>query len=269
MTIVFCATPALAVLSWVEHDRSLRPSPLIECYLLVSIILDGLQTYALYHSAESQAVMYLLAACLAIKSAIFLLESGSKRTHLRPSFQVHGPEALAGFVSRTFLWWLNQVLFKGSRHSLKIDDFYPIDKSLLLERALASKRNAWTLAPSDQKHGLLLSILKTFKAQISLTVPPRLLVTCCKFSQPLLIHLALSLTAEPPSDAKARYRRLIIGASVLVYTGIAIGTVHYKQGMNRCIVMIRGVLVDLIYKRTLSLSYADKNRCCRRYPDEH
>lgn len=85
------------------------------------------------------------------------------------------------------------------------------------------------------------------------TIVPRLFLVGLKLCQPLLTHRAVSLLSEPDSQSKTNIGRALIGATALMYAGIAFSTARYKQNTNRLLSIARCGLVGLIYDATLQL----------------
>jgi ATP-binding cassette, subfamily C (CFTR/MRP), member 1 len=122
---------AILALSMTEHVRSVRPSSLLNLYIIVSIPLDICQVRTLYLRHDNHAILALSTACIAIKSVVFLLENQHKQSILMSPYKGWTPWATSGIVSRTFFWWLNPLFWKGFRVILALDDLYTLDQELL------------------------------------------------------------------------------------------------------------------------------------------
>ncbi|KAF4624451.1 hypothetical protein G7Y89_g13720 [Cudoniella acicularis] len=70
---------------------------------------------------------------------------------------------------------------------------------------------------------------------------------------PFLIASAIDFVSEPDSSRNKNYGYGLIGATGLIYFGIAITTTLYKHRVNRAVTAFRGAVVSLIYAKTLEL----------------
>ncbi|RGP78616.1 ABC transporter [Fusarium longipes] len=85
---------------------------------------------------------------------------------------------------------------------------------------------------------------------------PRIAVIGFTFCQPFLIQTILAYL-ESPSEPKHGYG--LIGATVIIYTGIAISNALYFYWQERFVCMARGILFTAVYNKTISLPIADVN----------
>lgn len=121
----------LIFLSFLEHDRSVRPSTIIAIYLVPSILFDAIQSRSLFLDHVSSQIAGLLCLVVTLKSLLLIFESQNKRRWLLTLYQRLPPEATSGVVSRCLFWWLNPLFLNGYRKILTYDDLYPIDPDLL------------------------------------------------------------------------------------------------------------------------------------------
>lgn len=136
------ATVCLCLLSFVEHGRSIRPSSLLEIYLLVSLLFDmnRLRSPSI-HASKAQIIISLLE--VSFKIVLLALEARDKRSILRKPYQCLGPEATAGLLNRALLWWVNPVLIKGGFSLLSYEDLPPIDEALSSESLRQKIKSSW------------------------------------------------------------------------------------------------------------------------------
>ncbi len=119
----------LPLLSYAEHNKSVRPSLSLNGYLLLSLFCDAVRVRTLWlRSPDKNATN--TTASLALKAVILVLEALEKRSILRPEFQQYPQEAISGFYSRSLFWWLNLLLRKGFRKTLTVNDLYSLDRHL-------------------------------------------------------------------------------------------------------------------------------------------
>jgi len=92
-----------------------------------------------------------------------------------------------------------------------------------------------------------------FWRRLLLVVPPRLSLIGFTYAQPFLITRAIDFLSEPDTVNSKNIGYGLIGATGLIYLGIAISTARYRQGFYRIITMFRRSMVSMIYDRTLTL----------------
>lgn len=95
-----------------------------------------------------------------------------------------------------------------------------------------------------------------FKYQFAAGILPRLLFSGFSFAQPFLIESVIRFVGSPTDEWSARVASGLIGATVLIYVGIAVTTAWYKHTSYQLVTMWRGGLVSLIFKKTLALDSA-------------
>ena len=128
----FLDTLLLVLLSNWEHLYSIRPSILLEGYLALSVVLDAarVRTYWMIDTGHTLAALF--STALAIKIAVLILESRSKRPYLRGVDVAASSEQTAGMFSLAFWAWLLSFLTNGYRYGLNsLSDLISIDDALL------------------------------------------------------------------------------------------------------------------------------------------
>ncbi|GJC82527.1 ABC transporter atnG [Colletotrichum liriopes] len=179
---------ALALLSHMEHVRSIRPSTVLCVYLIFSLMFDAVQCRTLWMLPGLRHLASVFTAALAVKSTIFLLEVQGKRRFLLAALQHLSPEATSGIVARGFFWWLNGLLGKGFKSVLSPSMLYNIDDDLRSEHLLPQLSAIWNQRRGKGRHALLLSISTSTKMAFLFTAVPRLILIGFKVSQPFLIN---------------------------------------------------------------------------------
>ena len=124
------AASIVSLLSYFEHERSPAPSSLLFLFLLLTSIFDIARVRTLWTIGETAALAGIFSAGLAMKSALVVLESWSKRRYLAYGSRDSPREELAGFLSRTVFLWLGPLLLNGFRNWLVASDLSPIDRAL-------------------------------------------------------------------------------------------------------------------------------------------
>ncbi|KAI3390389.1 hypothetical protein diail_9824 [Diaporthe ilicicola] len=257
---------ALAALSWLEHSHSLRPSTLINVYLLVSLVFDAVQIRTLWLIDESNPANVLPAefsAALVIKTSILFLEAVEKRKFLPSEWTSRSPEETAGVFSRSLLIWLRGILAKGRTTLLSPTDLDPLREGLGTARLSRSFQAIWqgsvdethvssssaTSAPSPK---LLLVLVRTLKWSMLTPVIPRLVQTAFTLCQPLLLREFLRyLDGYQTFVGSTGYGFIIVYG--LVYLGLAISGCIYWRLTYKCLVQMRGCLVAAVFEKTTSI----------------
>lgn len=252
VVISVVAVVGLAALSTLENNRSARPSLLICTYLLISTLLDVAQTRILWLQ-QRNALASLFTSSVFVKCILLWLETFEKRSFLREPYRSYPPEALAGEISRSLFWWLNLLIQKGQKCVLSLSDLYATDKALLSSSLETRLQASWQPRSRNGNHSLLIAMLSCFKGPLLTLILPRLCLIGFKFSQPLLIKRVLSLIDEPETATNKDISYAMIGATALIYIGLAISTAQYRHQIFRVITMIRSGLTCLIYDTTLTL----------------
>ncbi|KXH60239.1 hypothetical protein CSAL01_11379 [Colletotrichum salicis] len=271
----FAATVMFAGLSYIEHAKSLKPSSILNTYILVSLVLDGAILRTMWLSHLSVAISAVFAASLACKAAIVILEAQEKTCHLVSSSSSsstaggqssYSPEETSGIYSRGLFWWLMPLLLTGFRRLLKPLDLFVLDGSM--SAAVLNERFwlHWNKSPSfstgDQsseasrspRYRLIRTCIVTLKWQLLAVILPRLFLLGFTICQPLILNRFLDFLQNP--DEMANHGYGLIGAYGFVYLGISISSSFYWHAAFRCLTMLRGVLVAAIYTKTTELRVA-------------
>jgi len=85
---------------------------------------------------------------------------------------------------------------------------------------------------------------------------PRLALTFFSFMQPLLISSITTLVSSPDSPTANSRGWGLAAAFGLVYVGLAIAGGAYQHKINRMVTMVRGALVNAVYRQTLEVAVA-------------
>jgi ATP-binding cassette subfamily C (CFTR/MRP) protein 1 len=229
-----------AILSFFEHMRSIRPSWLLNIYLLLTVIFDIVRsrTYSLSPDLDSVATVF--TSRVAVELILAIIEARPKKRWLLPDFANSPPEAISGPYKRALFWWLNALFKKGYSESLSVDDLFHLDKYLqsdYLHRLLGS---SWdrrkllhvrpmlcsrlTILPVKRtgSHSLFAATLGRLKWPVLAVVPPRLMLIGFNFCQPFLINRAVTFSQDPVTSQTTNFGYGLIAAYVIVFVGIAV-----------------------------------------------
>lgn len=100
---------------------------------------------------------------------------------------------------------------------------------------------------------LLKCTFGAYKWQFFAGVIPRLLFSGFSFAQPFLIRSVIIFVGSPDTRWSLQISSGLIGATVLVYIGLAVTAAWHKHMSYQLVTMYRGGLVSMIYKKTLGL----------------
>ncbi|OHE99829.1 hypothetical protein CORC01_04965 [Colletotrichum orchidophilum] len=244
---------AIGALSYAEHKRSIRPSLLLGGYLVLTIILDAAQARTLWIRNGLTPVAGVFTASLAVKAIMLVLEETPKRAHLPDGEKDVAVECTTGVVSRSLFWWLNSLFFQGFRLLIGLEDLGPIDpkfdSSLLLDRL----DRVWSRAEKRSKWSLIRSVFWAYRTTFLAAVLPRILFAGFIFSQPFLVNQIVNFVGSPWTQDSKNVAGGLVGATALIYCGVAISRCWYQHMTFQLVTLFRGGLVSLIFKKTLSL----------------
>ncbi|KAJ5370421.1 uncharacterized protein N7496_006513 [Penicillium cataractarum] len=247
----------LCTLSYAEHTRSVRPSFILNTYLLCSLLFDIARARTLWLRAIdrfNEVIAIVTTVAVGGKLLLVVLEAIEKRHILKTEFTGYPPEATAGFYNRSFFWWLNPLFKNGFSNNLSVEDLFVLDKELSSERLLAMFEERWSKVKSKSPNTLQFESFKAVKSPLLAAVPARACVVAFNFCQPLLLTRSLSFFDEPVNNATNNIGYGLIGAYILVYTGLAVSMGQYQHNTYRGITMVRGILVTMLYKKASSLT---------------
>ena len=252
--VSFLVAAELVVLSWLEHTRSIRPSTIIISYLLFTALLDLPQIRTLWLLDTELSVAPVFTTAFALKCILLVFESLQKRG----SFIGHAanlpPEATSGVINQSFLWWLTELFRRGFRGLLSFSDLFVLDSSMMSAGLSSKIQSSWQKRKVPERRlELPIVLCKALWWPFLSMMPPRIVLIGLTFAQPFLIQRVLSLLAEDDTHQTRNMGYGLIGATALIYLGLAICRLQYNQRVNRFTTMFRGATVSLIYQRSLAI----------------
>lgn len=250
------AAICMLALSHLDHERSTRPSILLNSYLFISVLLDIAQarTYWLSARLHTETVFAaIFTISLVLKVIILVLEAQHKTKWIRWSTSVlHSPEETNGIFGLGLYSWLNKLFFIGYKKPLEMQDLFPLDRAIaakdVYERYL-SLRPKLRNSSNDNSVKLIPTVTRTLWWPLLLPVFPRLALIGFNFCQPFLLNSVLSILSRPIDETPASHKYGLIGASILVYSGFAASTALYWYFHYRSLQMGRSVLVTALYDK--------------------
>ncbi|KAI1780252.1 P-loop containing nucleoside triphosphate hydrolase protein [Hypoxylon cercidicola] len=253
--VTFVSALCMIFTSYSEHSRSPRPSALLNAYVFLTILFDVAQTRTLWLASDNfEEVIFsrLFTAALAVKALILVLESRHKSRWIRWDAKDHSPEETAGLLGLGAFLWLNRLFLTGYRKVLTIDDLFPLDQSMASRhlQARLSKHMEAFRSPG-QEYGLARALARTLAVPLLLPVGPRIAMTAFQFCQPFLINSLLDYLQQSPESSPRNAGYGLIGATILIYTGIATSGALYWYLQERAMYMVRGALAGSVYNKTI------------------
>ncbi|KFA71226.1 hypothetical protein S40288_03837 [Stachybotrys chartarum IBT 40288] len=245
---------AIAILSYVEHVYSVRPSTTLNSFLLFSTIFDAARSRTLWLQGYNRPVAIAFLISTLIKVILCALEASEKRKFLRPPYKTLPPEATSGLFSRWLFSWQIPLFRAGYSNTLAIEDLFVLDKHLGSRYLQRSVESAWSQVSKQSNYALLLTVVRTLKKPLLMIVFPRICFIGFTFCQPFLISSTLAWSERPSDTPDMDEGYGLIGAFFLVYVGLAVTMGQHQHLTFRAITMVRGQLISLLYKKATDLS---------------
>lgn len=133
----------LCILSYQEHIKSIRPSSILNLYLLCTLLFDGVQIRTIWLIDDNAGISGVFTASLALKLCMLFLEAREKNQLLSYDNRKHSPEEKSSIFNRAVFWWLKDLLLRGRRKILALEDLYPLNTELSTGDLLPKFQAAW------------------------------------------------------------------------------------------------------------------------------
>ncbi|KAG0652310.1 abc multidrug transporter B [Hyphodiscus hymeniophilus] len=254
VVLTLAAALVLYPLSYLEHTRSIRPSTLIEIYLLFSVLLNIPQARTLFLRPNETAIAAVFVATIVAMFILWALETRNKTKYLKEIYRGYHPEATRGIWSRTFFIWLNRLFVKGFRNVLTLDDLWQTPPEISSERLRDDMQAVWNhRSKPEGRYALMWACTKCLVWPLLSVAPARICLIGFNYAQPFLISRMINFVSEPQNTLYKNESKGLIAAAALIYIGVAISTVSYTHQLYRSITMLRGGLVGLVFNKLLIL----------------
>ncbi|KAE8393320.1 multidrug resistance-associated protein [Aspergillus alliaceus] len=245
------AALAAVILIDLEHVRSIRPPFLVSAYLFATLLLDIVRVRTAWLS-DSQAYSACLSSSLAIKLLLLILENVEKQKWLVPSQKVRSGESLSGPFSRGLFVWLNGLLRQGYSGPLTGNALPTIHEKLSSRDLSAQFAGSWARSNQSRQHALLLAVIRCLRWEIAGVAFPRLCVVGFSIAQPFLVGKVVTVLEQ--GDSFSLYEGYgLIGATAIVFIGIAVCTACYQHLGYRATTMLRGGLMVIVFQHMMDL----------------
>ncbi|KAK1478926.1 ABC transporter [Colletotrichum abscissum] len=253
----FIAVFAAAFHSFLEDQRSTRPSDLLILYFSASAILSLPRLRTLWLISIAGASRGLWTAIIILTVLVVPLESIGKKRFLRTEYRALTKEEETGFWGRSFFTWLMPFFRLGYSRVIHIRDMPEVDKDLAGDRAGASLEAAWSKRKGQKYHPLIRSGFYAYRGTLFAGVITRLFLTAFTFCQPFLITATVKFMQTPKTPQSERYGQALVGAYVLTYLGLAVSRAAFSRHQFRFTTMLRAGLMSMIFRQTVSLKADD------------
>jgi len=244
---------ALGLESILEHQRTIRPSLIVNFFLSITLVFDAARVRTLWLQGYNDTVAAVSTTSLAIKLVLLLVEAVGKRRSLHSEWKATSPEATSGLFGKAFFDWLNPLFRTGFSRSLSIDDLLPLDKHLTTDYLYHRLHGAWERVTDKAPRSLHKTYFSKLKWHLLAVVPPRMALIGFNFCQPFLIQRTIEFSQQPVTGESTNVGYGLIGAYFLVYFGIAVTSGQYQHLTYRAITMARGGLISMMFAKTSSL----------------
>ncbi|KAI9645295.1 hypothetical protein NHQ30_006030 [Ciborinia camelliae] len=242
----------LCALSHLEHLHSVRPSALINVWLLLTLPFDMARARTLWLDHANIPTAAVFTSALGVKIMVIIAEAVEKRHILLDRYRQTSPEATSGIYSRSFFWWLNAIMTTGFQRIIRNEDLYAIGEEMSSQTLYFRAQNAWDRCDHTQSRSLMWSILKATRGAFALGIIPRLCMIGFKYAQPFLLERTVGFANDESQPDSIGWG--LTGAFGIVFLGLAVLNGAYYHMAYRYNTAVRGSLVSLIYAKTVDLS---------------
>lgn len=253
----FIAVFAATFHSFLEDQRSTRPSDLLILYFSASVILSLPRLRTLWLITGAGAPRGLWTAIIILTILVVPLESIGKKRFLRTEYRTLTKEEETGFWGRSFFTWLMPFFRLGYSRVIHIRDMPEVDKDLAGDRARSSLDAAWSKRKGQKYHALIRSSFYAYRGALIAGVLTRLFLSAFTFCQPFLITATVRYMQTPKTPESERYGQALVGAYVLTYFGLAVSRAAFSRHQFRFTTMLRAGLMSMIFRQTVSLKADD------------
>lgn len=216
------ASMFLALLSSLEHTRTLRPSSIVNTYL-VSTFLDAVVVRTLWlASYVTENLRNVFTAAFALKACLFIIEAVEKRRFFCSEHdRALSPYAKSSIYNRAVFWWVNGLLRQGARQKITPKDLHLLEKSMAVETLDQQFWASWQKTDQKDRRRLIYTFLRALRWNLFTPMFPRLLLIAFTVSQPLCLRRFLDYLQKSP-EQRVNVGYGMIGAYFLIYLGIAV-----------------------------------------------
>ncbi|KAF7342250.1 P-loop containing nucleoside triphosphate hydrolase protein [Mycena venus] len=227
------ASIVAGVLSHYEHWKTRRSSILLPIYLLSTVLCD-----------VARVRTFAVRCCMNVTENI-----GKARLIKEPV----APEETATFASRLVFGWVTPLLIRGARTQLTIDTLGPISDDFDSLKTWEQGSRQWDRV-RGRKRPLLLTLLFAFPSALLSPILPTAVFSLAQMAQPVAIHDAIDFLSSYSTDTPRPVEQgwALAVAFLFIYSISSIADGWYMLESNRCSTVVRGFLIEAIYRKALS-----------------
>ncbi|KAF2149258.1 P-loop containing nucleoside triphosphate hydrolase protein [Myriangium duriaei CBS 260.36] len=250
-SVSFSASLVCMALSHLEHFRSVRPSVLLQLYLLVAITVDAVHLRTVWIRSGDVALKAVCFGQLISGLAFLASESSEKASILSAANTVRSPQDVNSLFSQRLFLWLNRLFVTGYRKVLAPQDLYDIDQDLSSQQSQRLFQLRWLAQKQSTPDRSLYWVLAlSMKSYFLFPAIPRSLLIAVNFAQPFLIQRLVAFIGDPAAAAPNEGPLLVL-AAFCVYTLTATFQSWYWQCTNRFETKMRATLITAIHDKAL------------------
>lgn len=241
----------IVTLSRLEHTRAVRPSHLLQFFLLILLLCNAVRLRTLFLIDYPTSLVASASIHTFLTGLLLLLESLDKRElfysqKLRDTLP---PEETIGLFGKRFLWFLNSLFKEGYSKILKPQDLFSVDADLASKERHVRFNEVWSRRDKTKKAPLARTIWTVLWPDIISPVIPRCVKIGTTLSQPYLITAMIDFVQARDGDRNKGYGLIV--AFALNYSLLAISSSWSAYNVARFSTKLRSSLISLIYEQTL------------------
>ncbi|KAJ7913387.1 P-loop containing nucleoside triphosphate hydrolase protein [Mycena leptocephala] len=245
------ASITAGLLSHLEHWKTRRSSIILPLYLLSAMLCDivRIRTFALAGFVHTP---FFAAFCagFAVRCCMNVTENIGKAWLIKEDV---APEETATFMSRLVFGWMIPLIIRGARTRLTVETLGPISDDFDSLRTWEQGSRQWERFRS-KKHPLLRTLLFAFPTALLSPIIPTIVFSLAQMAQPVAIHNAIDFLSSYSTDNPRPVEQgwALAFAFLLIYSVSGIADGWYMLESNRCSTVLRGFLIEAIYRKALA-----------------
>lgn len=262
------AACGLLVLLIAEHRHAIRASALVGLYLVLSIVIDAVETRS-YFKRDINSLGAISAVSIAVRLTLLVLDEVPRvNLIIDPIIRdASGREATSGFWSRTLFVFMAPLFHIGFKRTILPQDLSPIGIEFSSKRLFTEISRNWKPTEQMGKYSLMLACFFTWKTPFYATLLPRLLLTGFNFSQPYLLQ-AVVKSIGPGSNAgensilsdNSQLDPYLVVATLLAFVGSGLCRGVSSHMKYRLVIRVRGGLISLAMDKSQRLNVPDAQK---------
>ncbi|KAJ9187772.1 hypothetical protein P3X46_003192 [Hevea brasiliensis] len=160
--------------------------------------------------------------------------------------------ASASHISKAFWLWMNPLLSKGYKSTLKLDDVPTLSPEHSAEKMSQLFASNWPKSHEESKHPIRTTLLRCFWKEIAFTAFVAIVRLCVMYVGPILIQSFVDFTAEKRSSPYEGYYLVL---TLLAAKFVEVLSLHqFNFNSQKLGMLIRSTLITSLYKKGLRLS---------------